>query len=50
MKEKAGVKIKVEERKWRRDTPILLRADEEQPVAYSMELQGKPGISRGQRR
>lgn len=40
-KEKVGVKIKVEERKWRRDTPILFRADEEQALSYSIELQGK---------
>ena len=46
VKEKAGVKIKVEERIWRRDTPVLLRADEEQPIAYSMELQGKPSNMR----
>jgi len=38
-KEKVGVKMKVEERKWHRDTPILFRADEEENLAYSMELQ-----------
>ena len=46
IKEKAGVKLRVEEQKWRRDTPVLLRADEEQPIAYSMELQGKPNTTR----
>ena len=44
-REKVGVKLKVEERRWRRDTPILLRADEERAAAYSIELQGKPGCT-----
>ena len=41
LKEKAGVKIRVEERKWSRNTPILFRTDEEQALAYSMEIQGR---------
>lgn len=44
LKQKAGVRIRVEERKWSRDTPILFRTDEEQALAYSMELQGKMSI------
>ena len=40
-KKKAGLRLKVEERKWRRDVPILLHKDEDQAVSYSMEIQGK---------
>lgn len=40
-KKTAGFKIRIEERKWRRETPILLHKDEEQAVSYSLELNGK---------
>ena len=40
-KRKAGLKIRVEERKWRRDIPLLLPTDEDLAVSYSMELQSK---------
>lgn len=36
----AGLKVKVKERRWRRDTPILLHKDEDQAVSYSLELEG----------
>lgn len=35
----AGFKVHVKERKLKRDTPILLHKDEDQPVSYSLELQ-----------
>lgn len=38
---KAGMKIRVEERKLKREAPLLLRTDEDHAVSYSMELQGK---------
>ena len=46
LKRKAGLKIQVEERNWKRDVPLLLRTDEEQAVSYSMHLQGKPNMSK----
>lgn len=36
----AGLKLRVQERGWRRDGPILLHRDEDQAVSYSLELQG----------
>ena len=36
----AGLRVRVKERKWRRDAPILFHRDEDQAVSYSLELQG----------
>ena len=36
----AGLRVRVNERRWRRDAPILLHRDEDQAVSYSLELQG----------
>lgn len=36
----AGLKVRVHERGWRKDVPILLHRDEDQAVSYSLELQG----------
>ena len=36
----AGLKLRVKERKWRRDNPILVHKDEDQAVSYSLELEG----------
>ena len=36
----AGLKIRVMERKWRGDLPVLLHRDEDQAVSYSLELKG----------
>ena len=36
----AGLKVRVKERKWRRDAPILLHRDEDQAVSYSLDLEG----------
>lgn len=36
----AGLRVRVKERKWRRDAPILLHRDDDQAVSYSLELQG----------
>ena len=38
--ELSGLKVKTKERKWRRDTPILLHRDEDVAVSYSLELEG----------
>jgi len=37
----AGLKVRVKERNWRRDYPVLLHKDEDQAVSYSLELEGK---------
>ena len=36
----AGLRVRVTERKWRRDNPILLHRDEDQAVTYSLDLEG----------
>ena len=36
----AGLRLKVKERKWRRDIPILVHKDEDEAVGYSLELEG----------
>lgn len=36
----AGLRLRVKERKWRRDMPILVLKDEDQAVGYSLELEG----------
>lgn len=48
-KKKAGLNIRVEEQKWRRAAPLLLRTDEEHSVSYSMELRGKQTVSQASR-
>jgi hypothetical protein len=37
-----GIRFNVKERKFRRDTPILIRADEDMPVTYEIEYDGMP--------
>lgn len=37
----AGLKVRVKEKQWRRDTPILILKDEDQAVSYSLELKGR---------
>lgn len=37
----AGLKVWVTERKWQRDTPILILKDEDHAVSYSLELKGR---------
>lgn len=37
----AGLKVRVRERKWRRDTPILVFKDEDEAVSYSLEFEGQ---------
>lgn len=36
-----GLRVRVEERKGRKDVPILLHKDEDQAISYSLELEGK---------
>ena len=36
----AGLRLRVKERKWRRDVPILMHKDEDHAVSYSLELDG----------
>lgn len=36
-----GLRVRVEERKGRRDIPLLLHKDEDQAISYSLELEGK---------
>jgi hypothetical protein len=36
----SGIRFNVKERKFRRDTPILIRADEDMPVTYEIEYDG----------
>lgn len=38
--EKVGLKMKVKEQKWQRETPILFTSDIEVPVSYLVELEG----------
>ncbi|KAL8690805.1 MAG: hypothetical protein Q9218_003831 [Villophora microphyllina] len=34
-----GLKVRVKERKWRRDAPVLMHKDEDQAVSYLLELE-----------
>ena len=36
-----GLRVRAHERKWRRDTPILIHQDEDQAISYSLELAGE---------
>ena len=36
-----GLKMRVQERKWRGEAPILLHRDEDQAISYTLELEGK---------
>ena len=45
-KKKAGLRFRVEERKWRKEAPLLLRRDEDHAISYSMELQSKQIVSK----
>ena len=36
-----GIRARVQERRWRRNAPILIHKDEDQAVSYSIELEGK---------
>ena len=36
-----GLRVRVREKRWRRTTPILQHRDEDQPVSYDLELEGK---------
>jgi hypothetical protein len=36
----SGIRFNVKEKKFRRDTPILIRADEDMPVTYEIEYDG----------
>ena len=36
----AGLKVRVQERGWRNNMPVLLHRDEDQAVSYTLELQG----------
>lgn len=38
----AGLRVRVKEKNWRKETPILLHQDEDQAVSYSLELEGIP--------
>ena len=37
----SGIRFNVRERKLRRDAPILISTDEDMPVTYDIELDGK---------
>lgn len=37
-----GIKVTIQERRWRRDQPILIRRDEEVIVSYTIEFEGEP--------
>lgn len=39
-KKNAGMYVKVHEKRWRREMPLLLDSDEDQAVSYSLELEG----------
>lgn len=36
-----GIRVRVQERGWRRHIPVLVRKDEDQAVSYSLFLEGK---------
>lgn len=37
----AGIKVRVEQRRWRRENPILLHQDDDQAASFVLELHGK---------
>lgn len=41
-----GLKVRVKQKMWRRDAPILIHRDEDQVVSYSLELEGKNSFAR----
>ena len=40
-KKTVGVKVRVKEKKWNRAAPILIMKDDEAPVSYAIEIEGK---------
>ncbi|MCJ1358988.1 MAG: hypothetical protein MMC33_008988 [Icmadophila ericetorum] len=36
-----GIRVRIKERNWRRDMPVLLRHDEDPAVSYTMEYEGE---------
>lgn len=38
--EQVGVKFGVKQKAWKRDTPIIVRADEDMPVSYEIQYEG----------
>ena len=36
-----GLRVRVKQRKWKRDAPVLIHKDEDQAVIYSLEIEGK---------
>lgn len=36
-----GLRVRVRRRKWRREVPVLIHQDEDSPVSYSIDLEGK---------
>lgn len=40
-----GLRVRVEEKKGRRDLPVLVHKDEDQAISYSLELEGKSPCS-----
>lgn len=36
-----GIRVRVQERRWRRNAPVLIHKDEDQAVSYSIEFEGK---------
>jgi len=40
IRQNVGIRVRIKERKWRRDMPILLYRDEDPAVTYSMEYEG----------
>lgn len=41
-----GIRFNVKEKKWRRDAPILIRADEGMPVSFEVEYDGESVLHR----
>lgn len=37
----AGLRVSVKEKRWRRDTPILIARDEDEAVSYTVEIEGQ---------
>ncbi|KAL8746147.1 MAG: hypothetical protein Q9190_001810 [Brigantiaea leucoxantha] len=35
-----GLKVRVNEKRWKREAPVLIHKDEDQAVSYSLELEG----------
>lgn len=40
-KKNVGLKVRIRERRWRRDTPVLVPLDDESPISYTIDLEGK---------